>query len=115
MGRPTSKVQGRGDLTEWAGCPCKKDINCETGVNSLELRRDCHGVSSAHLGAVVFTVITGIRTLLFPHGVYSCLDISMRVDGEVVAGFNQAGILQGEYRKKGPERFCKGLINDHHW
>lgn len=26
MGRPTCKVQGRGDLTEWAGCPCKKDI-----------------------------------------------------------------------------------------
>ena len=38
MGQPTSKVQGRGDLTEWAGCPCKKDINCETGVNSLEQR-----------------------------------------------------------------------------
>lgn len=26
MGRSTSKVQGREDLTEWAGCPCKRDI-----------------------------------------------------------------------------------------
>lgn len=31
----------------------------------------------------------------------------MRVDGEVVAGFNQAGILQGVYGKKVQKGFAR--------
>lgn len=43
-------------------------------------------------------MITGSRAPILFMG-FTCLDISMRVDGEPTVGFNRAGVLQGEHRK----------------